>query len=334
MNINCQPKNLFKHPDRGFAIFKVLLASLAILLSPLSFRTAHANSWTEAIENVEALHNRYALELKKRTGSMAIGTGYNGIDASMHRCAIVGRMLGLKGRVAQFEPPLPEMSDPGDEGVAYAIGSLDAWLTQANKLCGLPRSAKAKIWNLECATQVGLSDTYFEDVELVARNEFYELSDDRETLVILGAISLGFYDRFVAALEKNPQAKIVALGSPGGAVVEAVKVGYLVRSRGLETTQFGDCYSACPIVFLGGQKRTVWDQTRAMGFHEVSVDGEAVGHDDPVYSLLYRYISDMGANPQQIISWMWSAPPNQMTIKQRDVLCESGVATFVYHSCW
>ena len=55
----------------------------------------------------------------------------------------------------------------------------------------------------------------------------------------------------------NPEVKIVGLGSPGGAVVEAIRAGYLIRARGLETTQIADCFSACPIVFLGGSRRTV-----------------------------------------------------------------------------
>lgn len=94
----------------------------------------------------------------------------------------------------------------------------------------MPRTAKAKIWNLECAVADGLSDTYFGETELADQNEFYELSDDREVLLILGSINAGFYDRFVAALDRNPEVKIVGLGSPGGAVVEAMKAGYLIEA--------------------------------------------------------------------------------------------------------
>ena len=125
----------------------------------------------------------------------------------------------------------------------------------------------------------------------------------------------------------------MGLGSPGGAVVEAIRAGYLIRARGLETTQIADCFSACPIVFLGGSRRTVWSGTAAMGFHEVSNNGKAIPHDDPMYDLLYRFITDMGANPRVIISWMWSAEPDQMLIRQWDDLCQVGVATFVYHTC-
>ena len=294
---------------------------------------AQSITWTVAINNVQKMLDKYADAHRVRAGYIGVGTALNNADLRIHRCAIAGRMLGLKDRVSIFEPPYPPIESADLDELAWSVASLDNWISTANAMRHLPVSAKAKLWNLECAIEPGLRDTFLPLESTGSKNEFYELSDDFETLIVLGKIEAGFFDRLEKALSENPNIKFIALGSPGGAVYEAMAAGLLIREKGIETTQYADCFSACPLVFLGGVRRTVWDMTDKMGFHQISQNGQAVPLNSEVYDHVRSYISVMGGNDAIVLAWMHYSGPREMTIRQGDDLCMAGIATFVYHLC-
>lgn len=316
-----------------FRSVQISLLIISIFFVDIRVADAQSMTWTVAINNVQKMLDKYSEAHRARAGYIGIGTALNNADLRMHRCAIAGRMLGLKDRVGIFEPPYPPIESADLDELAWSVASLDNWISIANSIRHLPVSAKAKLWNLECAVEPGLRDTFLPIEGTGSENEFYELSDDSETLIVLGKIEVGFFDRLEGALSENPNVKFIALGSPGGAIYEAMRAGLLIRERKIETTQYADCFSACPLVFLGGVRRTIWDGTDKMGFHQVSQNGKAVPLSSEVYDHVRSYVSKMGADPAIVLAWMHYSGPNEMTIRQWDDLCMAGIATFVYHSC-
>ena len=149
-----------------------------------------------------------------------------------------------------------------------------------------------------------------------------------------GDIEAGFFERFKVALSDNPNIEEIALGSGGGSVQDALLAGYEIRRLGLTTTLYGNCYSACPLVFMGGIKRILWASPHRLGFHQIyRGSGVAVPPDDPIYSLTEQYLSDMGVNSYVVILWMFSTTPDEMFEPEVRQLCDPGVATFVQRIC-
>lgn len=309
----------------------VLLILLVTMVSFSSNAFARSVSWDTAIANVEELADQYHQEYKRRTGFITVGTAANNAGLDEHPCAIAGRMLGLKDKVAVFEPPLVSFDTTVDEDIGWEAASLSNWVYTARHFRSQPRRFKAALWNLSCAHKVPGYPTV--DDGLGGSVKFAELSDDEETLVILGPIERGFYDKVKSELDKSPHVKYVSLGSPGGAVVEALKAGRLIRDRGLITQLYQGCYSACPFVFMAGVRREIWDSSLELGFHQVSIDGEAISGRDEVYGLMFDYAKEMGVDVGSVISWVFAAQPSEMHIVEGDILCASGLVDFVYHGC-
>lgn len=109
-----------------------------------------------------------------------------------------------------------------------------------------------------------------------------------EALVVSidGKIEPGFADRFRAFLQREaPEGYQVVLNSPGGVLIEGLKLGYILRENGYHTRVGrivytrnssgyempeevdGDCSSACSLAFLGGKVRDVRSAAK-LGFHQ------------------------------------------------------------------
>ena len=83
---------------------------------------------------------------------------------------------------------------------------------------------------------------------------------------MLGDITAGFAEGLARALAENAKIETVALGSAGGSLVDALKAGRMIRALGLNTTLWSNCYSACTIVFLGGERRRFGRPIRIWAF--------------------------------------------------------------------
>lgn len=306
---------------------------LTLLFYSQSFLTlAKAETWDVSISKVDKLLTLYSDEYKRRTGHLSPGTAVNGLGYDDHTCAIVGRMLGLEDRVSQFEPPLPSITSASDNELASTIGSLDSWIAVAKSFQKLPRRGKIKTWNLKCATLPGLWDTHIAETNL--SEEFYHLSEDGTALIVMGEIKTGFYERFRTAVVSHPKVTTISVLSPGGNVVEALQAGHLIRERKLNTTIGGNCYSACPFIFMAGaQYRIVWGYADRIGFHQIAKNGKAVPNSHDLYDLLYRYFAFMGADADTVLAWVQSASPTEMNVIDHIDLCAANVATAVYHVC-
>lgn len=302
---------------------------LSLILSLFLLSSADAEvSWPEAIAAVEAKSKRF-FDIANGIDNEYLGTAYNEIDVDKHRCSILGRMLEKKKETAHLD--IPAVVEP-KTGHEYRVEgqSLENWATAAKYLTTLKKAQKIRIWNSDCAGKLGIpASSWIDDAYT---NEFYNVQNG--ILHVLGPLTNGYSSRLKKALNENPGIKTVALGSEGGNVLEALKAGVEIRRRRLETTLWNGCYSACPLVFLGGVSRVMWSPYEELGFHKIYTgDFDPIPLDDDIYKLVYRYIKDMGADPEAVVSFMWRAEPEEIFIAKHLELCAAGVTTWVQRTC-
>lgn len=309
----------------------VIVRVALVLLFAVLGSTGWAASWEDAIRNVEASARKYHDYAVEVGGTSWAGAMYNGYKFDDHRCAILGRMLGHPDAIAHLEqfdyPPMTSASDPHDL-LVFSI-SLENWVAAARWAVGATESQRASVWNLECVGEMGIPATLFEKND--TPNAEFERNGTQ--LHVYGDIDAGFFVRFSKALEANPDIKEITLGSAGGSVADAILAGVLIRQRGLDTALYGNCFSACPLVFLGGIRRVIWAAPYRLGFHQISRGGEAVPLDDPIYRDVALYATRMGADGLTVVQWMQSSPPIDMYEPPVDDLCPPVVATFVQRRC-
>jgi hypothetical protein len=204
------------------------------------------------------------------------------------------------------------------------------WALAADNILSMSQRDRIETWNLDCVRQYDI--TQEEAMPRIAPTAEFEVHEDQ--LHVLGDIDPGFYERFVTILAKHPEVKYVALGSGGGSVRDAILAGLLIRKKRLDTTLVSDCYSACPLLYLGGANRTIWSPYRRLGFHQASHNGKAVPTDDNVYELIRKYATSMGADGSFLLAQMHSSTPENMTYPEVEDLCKSAITTWVQRACW
>ena len=306
--------------------------SLVMLLACLLSGPARADNWEKAIATVErsaAKYFEYAVEVG---GTSFAGTMYNGYKTQEHQCAILGRMLDHAEAIRHLEefdyPPMDASSDPHDL-LVFSI-SLENWVAAARWAKSATVDQRINRWNLDCVGQFGIASTLF----MKSDKPEAEFQVDGKQLHVYGDIDAGFADRFEQALNANTAISEVTLGSGGGSVRDALLAGLLIRSRGLDTTIYGNCYLACPLVFLGGNHRVVWAAPYRLGFHQIYTGaGVPIPFDDELYGLVAHYIAKMGGDPTMVLAWMYSAGPSEMFEPEPEDLCAATVATFVQRIC-
>jgi hypothetical protein len=110
--------------------------------------------------------------------------------------------------------------------------------------------------------------------------------------------------------------------------------GYEIRRRKLGTTVWNNCYSACPLVFLGGMSRTVWSPYPQLGFHQIYNSLGAIPPDSEIYELVRVYAETMGINSSGLLALMHSAGPKEIRNAHSEELCDYKIATWVQRICW
>jgi hypothetical protein len=308
---------------------RILLMALGLQLPAIASAEI---SWEQAIVSVEEKSSKY-YSYAMDQGSGHPGTALNGYEHDRHICAITGRMLGFREEILEAETldetPLSPDVDPM-EIMLHAV-SLDAWVAAARRAIELTENQKKSLWNLECLGKHGIPRTAsIDDPELKG-----DFSINGDTLVVYGDIDRGFSDRFRVALDAHPDVLHVALGSAGGSVYDALLAGVAIRERGLTTTLHGPCFSACPLVFMGGVKRTIWmGPGPHLGFHQVYNASGEVPLSDDVYMHISEYLLRMGINPAAVVGWMIKAGQHEMFEPDLEDLCPPKVATWVQRICY
>lgn len=105
-----------------------------------------------------------------------------------------------------------------------------------------------------------------------------EVCVDRTCIVIEGEIVAGDFDRFRSLVSRSSLPISVSIDSPGGDLVEAMKIGRLIResffsvSAPSDQDSYGSCYSACFLIWVSGIHR-VGGRGR-LGVHRPRFDQE------------------------------------------------------------
>lgn len=317
-----EPNNRFFRPFLIPCIFTILTI-FAFLPN------ASAKSWEKAISDVERMSQDFSKKARALGFNQALGTSYNEVDVNKHLCAILGRMVGHKAHISHLEPAQPKSGASGRD-FAIASISLSNWVVAAKYHSRISKQDKKRIWNLDCVGNYGIPKRLYVPV----RSGFSVRFDaERNAIYVQGDIVEGFAKVVKASILKYPNARVIGLGSGGGAVYEAMKAGRFIRAAGLETELLNDCYSACPLAYFGGTTRTMWWPHSNVGFHQVSKGGIAVPLDNPVYKDIATYIAAMGGNQQLILKFIFAAKPREMYLASEVERCATRVVTNHQRGC-
>lgn len=265
--------------------------------------------------------------------SMGTGSAGNTVGNGMiepYRCANIARALGMTGSLG--EGGSFRYLQPSDDPYEFLqiSAELDVWVATAEAVIEMSTEQRIAMWNLECVGSHGNPfETYRRD-----ESEGADFVVKDGVLNVLGGIDFGFYDRFTAVLDANPEITTVSLGSGGGSVSDALQAGVLIRERGLKTQLYGKCFSACPMVFAAGAERVIyWPSEAALGFHQIYTDDGPVPMTSEVYDVLRTYLEQMGVDADTFVGMMTRAGPEDMYEPDVSDLCKPRIATWVQRTC-
>lgn len=149
-----------------------------------------------------------------------------------------------------------------------------------------------------------------------------------------GEIEDGDTDRFVAFLaDHKVDDALVILDSPGGSLMESLKLGELIRKKRFDTSvgALADgkpavCASACAYAFAGGVYRYLDSKSGKLGIHQFSSTAGTTGRIGDIQLLsgaVVEYLEEMGvdgrafslaatASPEEIV---WVTPENALKLR-------------------
>ncbi len=313
--------------------------SLALCLLPTA-SLAQNNDWPAAIVAVGKAEQRYIAHVEQRTGGphlSLLGRWDIQVDVERHKCAILGRMLGRLEEIKLLEeldyPPLDSSVSAYDQ--AKFAASLGNWVWQAEWAMAANEAERINTWNLDCTGHFDIPVTA--QISHSAPEAQFEVDASGTGLRVYGNIDAGFHARFMEQLALHPGIVDVELGSGGGSVSDALKTGREIRARGMRTFLFGNCFSACPLVYIGGVERPVYTDLAVrhdFGFHRLALaSGEALPDDHAFYDLIAAYVTQMGGDAETFVGWMLQAAPDEMFKPELHTTCEAGLTTWVERHC-
>jgi len=261
-----------------------------------------------------------------------VGTGVNEINLPEHRCYAIGISLGMDRYVSHLRfdrrPSLAPTNSEAAHIMRVIAISMDNFQSSVDEVVANKHEQRAESWNLDCAGHMQIANV---SVPRTGVSTFYQITNDGKVLRVLGAVEAGFASRLRQAIEKNPKIEYVALGSGGGLVYEALSAGRFIRSMGIKTTLWNNCYSACPLVFMGGEDRIIYSPYPSLGFHQIYSKEGASAPNSRVYVDLFRYLQDMGVDARFVVQNMLVAPPDKMNLisGKDESLCKNQIATWI-----
>ena len=125
-------------------------------------------------------------------------------------------------------------------------------------------------------------------------------------------------DELESLLKSNKSIAKIELNSGGGIIEAAVFMADLIIDFELDTNVNGTCESACTLIFLGGEKRTV-ERGSWLGFHQSYWDA-------PYIQEFYERNkeSDGWSNPFDFASWLYENT-QQEVLRNLEYFVERGV---------
>ena len=101
------------------------------------------------------------------------------------------------------------------------------------------------------------------------------VADDGTSLLLDGTIALGITKATAALLTQQPRIQRIELASTGGNIFEARGMAALILPLQVQTHVESECSSACTLVFMAGEERTLGKNAR-LGFHAYRLDSDIV----------------------------------------------------------
>ena len=158
-------------------------------------------------------------------------------------------------------------------------------------------------------------------------------------------------DNLLKTLKNNPNIKTIYLTSWGGLISTAVEMADIIIDFELDTHVKEICFSACPLLLVGGETRTLergskigfhrssWDSNSMKGFYENKETREIYGwknefdfsswvYDDSqeeIYSQ-FKYYLERGVSPSFVIETMKARSEDGWYPSRKDLL-EANVIT-------
>lgn len=114
--------------------------------------------------------------------------------------------------------------------------------------------------------------TRAEQMRMQAPTYALNLGTDGQVVFLMGGIDHGITKSLEALIDKNPGVTVIVLKSRGGTPFEARGVAHIIRRHGLNTHVAADCFSACTLAFIAGERRTLGSNGR-LGFHGYGLEG-------------------------------------------------------------
>lgn len=133
-----------------------------------------------------------------------------------------------------------------------------------------------------------------------------------QLILIEGELVQGDADRFLEAI-RFVELGAVLLESPGGSLIEGLRIGRVIRELGFTTGVAPDtaCASACALAWLAGTTRFM-DPTALVGFHAAYEENEGRLSESGVgNALVGAYLNELGLGFDAIV-FVASAAPHEM----------------------
>ena len=152
----------------------------------------------------------------------------------------------------------------------------------------------------------------------------FHLPEAAPEIIALNAEITGTTPRdFERALALRPEARIVVLNSPGGAVGGALAMAEEIRRRGLSTfvpAGLG-CYSACAYVYFAGRQRQADGE---LGVHQISTDIDDLVSAQATLGDVLDALETFDVR-QPVISFMLRTPPDDMHVFSAAEIADFGI---------
>lgn len=193
----------------------------------------------------------------------------------------------------------------------------------------------------------------------------HALGNALEALVITidGEFEPGLADRFETLIRSGEASGYrIRLNSPGGSLIEGLRLGFLLRDNGYHTEvgrieystnadgytegylapeeTEGLCLSACALAFLGGEVRDEYSATK-LGFHQfyggaeeaaqsslsrIDLHAEGLSQSQIMSGIIVSYMVEMGVDAR-VFAAASQAGPNDLTILTREEAIAFNVVT-------
>ena len=149
----------------------------------------------------------------------------------------------------------------------------------------------------------------------------FEEKPNEGTITASGEIQPGDDEKLhalVAALPGNTVLTGILLNSPGGSLVEGVRMATTIRNTGLATGAVKMCASACFLMFAAGTVKFALDGAR-IGVHSASVGGVETMGSQAVTTRMARKAADFGVPPAIIGKMVTTTAEDMAWLSQDDL---------------